>query len=409
MGARNPVLAAAVTALNTAGSLYAKTGRRPISLAPGDLIRSARRRAGSESFGDWDFHASLEQLVESYEAQAHLSLLGRLTVRELLVSLLANLLHLERTRLAEPSIAAAPVAADLFIIGLPRTGTTLLHGLLSQDLDSRTPQTWEVMYPAGDGRSNDEQLRARCDARLRWANRLAPQFKKIHPIAAGLPQECIAITAQVFQSIQFHTTHNVPGYQDWLETKDQDLAYQFHERLLQHLQRDCVSARWVLKAPGHLFALPALLRRYPAARIVQTHRDPLRVMASMASHATVLRTAFSDRVDPHAVAADWAARWGRALDRFLVARDQADPQQFLDVRYEDIEQRPMHVVEQIYDFCGWQLSAPARQRMDDFLAANPKHKHGAHRYSLEAFGLNRQQELQRFHNYCERFAIQPAI
>ena len=408
MDVRNPGLAAAVTALNAFGALYAKTGRRPVSLAPDDLIRAAQRRTGSDSFGDWGFHASLEQLVDSYEGQAHLTLLGRLTVRELLVSLLENLLQLERARLAEPSIAATPVAADLFIIGLPRTGTTLLHGLLAQDPDSRTPHTWEVMYPAGDGRSTAEQLRARCDARLRWANRLAPQFKKIHPIAAELPQECIAITAQVFQSIQFHTTHNVPGYQDWLEAQDQSLAYRFHERLLQHLQRGSATARWVLKAPGHLFALPALLQRYPHTRIVQTHRDPLRVMASMASHATVLRAAFSDRVEPHAVAADWAARWGHALDRFLAARDQADPRQFLDVRYEDIEQRPLHVVEQIYDFCGWPLSTAARQRMDAFLAANPKHKHGVHRYSLEAYGLNRQRELQRFQNYCERFSIQPA-
>jgi hypothetical protein len=408
MGERNPGLAAAVSALNAAGSLLNKTGYRPVSLDPDKLMEAARRRAGAGDFGDWDFQPSLQRLMAAYEAEAHLTMLGRITVRELIVSLLTNLLHMEAQRTRHPAIGDGQLAATLFIAGLPRTGTTLLHGLLAADPASRTPQTWEVMYPAQDHQASDDQLMDRCDGRLRWANRLAPGFKKIHPIAAVLPQECIAITAQVFQSIQFHTTHNVASYQDWLEQQDQALAYRFHRRLLQHLQFRRPVARWVLKAPGHLFALPGLLDEYPQARIVQTHRDPLRVMASMASLATVLRAAFSDRVDPRAIAEDWAERWGRALDHFLKARDQANPGQFLDVRYEDIEQKPMAVVEKIYDFCGWPLSDTARQRMDAFLAANPKNKHGVHRYSLSEYGLSRERELARFENYCDRFSIRTA-
>jgi hypothetical protein len=368
----------------------------------------ARRRAGADDFGAWDFQPSLQRLLQSYQRDAHLTLLGRITVRELLVSLLANLLHMESERAAHPDILRGELSSPLFVVGLPRTGTTLLHGLLAQDPANRTPRTWEVMYPAGHDGASEQQLRARCESRLAWANRLAPRFKKIHPIAADLPQECIAITAQIFQSIQFHTTHNVPGYQDWLEQQDQTLAYRFHHRLLQHLQFHRNGGRWVLKAPGHLFALPALLGQYPGARIVHTHRDPLRVMASMASHATVLRAAFSDQVDPHEIARDWARRWGHALEQFLTARDQADPKQFLDIHYDDIEQRPIATVERLYDFCGWALSDDARQRMQAFLAANPKNKHGVHRYSLDAYGLDRQQELARFKNYCERFSIHPA-
>ena len=168
----------------------------------------------------------------------------------------------------------------------------------------------------GRARSAADVARARSanGTRLDWANRLAPEFMRIHPIAADLPQECIAITAQVFMSIQFHTTHDVPSYQDWFEGTSQDLGFDFHHRFLQHLQAKSPGSRWVLKAPGHLFALEGLLKRYPDARIVHTHRDPLRVMASMASHATVLRRAFSDNADPQRIAADWADRWARALD-----------------------------------------------------------------------------------------------
>jgi hypothetical protein len=162
----------------------------------------------------------------------------------------------------------------------------------------------------------------------------------------------------------------------------------------------------VLKAPGHLFALEGLLKRYPDARIVHTHRDPLRVMASMASHATVLRRAFSDRADPRQIAADWADRWARALDRFLAVRDRAPAEQFLDVDFDAIESDPLGTIERVYDFLGWPVTAEARLRVNAFLAANPKNKHGVHRYTLEQFGLSRTAETARFRAYCERFGIE---
>jgi hypothetical protein len=228
---------------------------------------------------------------------------------------------------------------------------------------------------------------------------------RFHPIAADLPQECIAITAQVFMSIQFHTTHDVAAYQDWFEGASQKLGFDFHHRFLQHLQAKSAGDRWVLKAPGHLFALAGLHERYPDARIIHTHRDPLRVMASMASHATVLRRAFSDSADPQRIAADWADRWARALDTFLAVRDRAPAAQFLDVNFESIEREPLGAVERVYDFLGWTLTSEARAAMQRFLDANPKNKHGVHSYTLEQFGLSRAAETARFRKYCERFRI----
>jgi hypothetical protein len=264
------------------------------------------------------------------------------------------------------------------------------------------------MYPAAS-RSADDVARARAKAgtRLGWADRLAPEFMRIHAIAPDLPQECIAITAQVFMSIQFHTTHDVPSYQDWFENASQRLGFDFHHRFLQHLQAkmDGPETRWVLKAPGHLFALEGLLERYPDARIIHTHRDPLRVMASMASHATVLRRAFSDDTEPTKIAADWADRWARALDKFLDVRDRAAASQFLDVNFESIESDPIGAVERVYDFLNWPLTTEARTAMQNFLAANPKNKHGVHSYTLEQFGLSRTVESLRFRNYRERFRI----
>jgi hypothetical protein len=397
----------AVSALNASGRALRRLGAEPPSLDVEDLLRAARRRAAASDFGAWRFEEPLDRLLKSYRDEAELTTLGRITVRELVVSLLENLLLLEAQRRARPEIEREPVSDPVFIIGLPRTGTTHLHGLVSQDPGNRAPLTWEVMYPAARGARAEEiaPYRARTKQRLDWANRLAPEFVRIHPIGADLPQECIAIHAQIFMGIQFHTTHNVRSYEDWFERNSQDLAYDFHRRLLQHLQANRPGSRWVLKAPGHLFSLGALLRRYPRARIVQTHRDPVRAMASMASHATVLRRAFSDHAHARQIAADWTDRWARALDDFLAARDRFPAAQFLDVSYDTIERAPIEAVERVYGFLGWPLTGEARTAMERFLAANPKDKHGAHRYTLEQFGLDRAAVGQRFRRYCDRFEI----
>jgi hypothetical protein len=412
----------AVRGLNLGGRTLRRLGVDSPALDAESLHRAAYRRAGSSQYGSWDFAEPLERLLKSYRDEAKLTTLGRITVRELLVSLLDNLLRMEAERAANADVERQRIAAPVFIIGLPRTGTTHLHGLISEDPANRAPLTWEVMYPAASRSAGDvARARAQAETRLGWADRLAPEFMRIHPIAADLPQECIAITAQVFMSIQFHTTHDVASYQDWFENASQRLAFDFHHRFLQHQQakttaRDGGSAanagaicglgsRWVLKAPGHLFALEGLLERYPDARIIHTHRDPLRVMASMASHATVLRRAFSDSADPRKIAADWADRWARALEKFLAVRDRAPAAQFLDVNFESIESDPLGAVERVYDFLGWPLTDEARAAMLAFLAANPKNKHGVHSYTLEQFGLDRAAEMRRFRNYCERFRI----
>jgi hypothetical protein len=396
----------AVRGLNLGGRTLRRLGVEPPALDLESLHRAAYRRAGLSSYGAWDFAEPLERLLKSYRDEARLTTLGRITVRELIVSLLDNLLRMEAERAANLAIERQRIAAPVFIIGLPRTGTTHLHGLVSEDPANRAPLTWEVMYPAARRSPHDvARARSQTAARLDWADRLAPEFMRIHPIAPDLPQECIAITAQVFMSIQFHTTHDVASYQDWFEEAPQKLGFDFHHRFLQHLQAKSRGDRWVLKAPGHLFALAGLLERYPDARIIHTHRDPLRVMASMASHATVLRRAFSDDADPKQIAADWADRWARALDRFLAVRDRAPAAQFLDVSFESIERDAIGTVERVYDFLGWPLDATARAAMTRFLAANPKDKHGVHRYTLEQFGLSRATEAARFRTYCERFAI----
>ena len=407
MSLAETLTSAAVGSLNRCGSVLQRAGIATPALRPEALVAAAKRRARLEEFGDWPIEEPLERLLNAYEREAELTTLGRITVRELLVSLLENLLYLEHERQASQNVERQTIDAPVFIIGLPRTGTTLLHGLIAQDPATRTPLTWEVMFPAGYSEAPESigRIRQRTDARLAWANRLAPSFRRIHDIGADLPQECVAIMAQGFASIQFHITHNVPSYQDWFEQEAQELGYAVHFRILQHLQARRAGDRWVLKAPGHLFGLDALLDRYPDARIIQTHRDPLRVIASIASLTTVLRRAFSDSADPKRIAADWCDRWSSALDRCLESRDHRPAERFFDIAYADLVASPLATMERLYDFLGWRLSSEARESMENFLSENPRNKYGAHRYALADFGLDRAVATQRFARYCERFEI----
>jgi hypothetical protein len=397
-------------ALNVAGTGLQRTGLLAgLAIDADVLVRAARARARLDDFGAAPLAEPFERLARATEEESRLTLTGRIAIRSYLIDLLVNRLQLQRDRTKDPRIAAEPITRPVFILGLPRTGTTLLHNLIAQDDAVRVPLTWEVMYPSPPPRAVevDDTRIARCTRALRWLDRLAPDFKRVHPVGALLPQECIAITTHAFASIQFHTTQRVPAYEDWLEQAPMEGAYLCHREFLQQLQRHGGGRRWVLKAPGHLFALDALLAVYPDACLVQTHRDPLRIVGSIASHGVVLRAAFSDAVDPGEVARDWSARWAAALARALRMRDaSAAHGRFLDLRYDEIVRDPIAAVRAIYAHADLELRPEAEQRMRVFMAANPQDRHGPHRYTLEQYGLDRDQEASRYAGYCARFGIE---
>jgi hypothetical protein len=229
----------------------------------------------------------------------------------------------------------------------------------------------------------------------------------MHPMGARLPQECVALTAHDFATMLFSTTYDVPSYQAWLEAADLRWVYAAHRRQLQYLQWRCRGERWVLKSPGHLWALDALLAVYPDASIVQTHRDPLAVVASLASLVNLLRRLGSDRVDAHAIGAEWSARLATGLERAMAVRERGLPAstRVVDVRFGDFMRDEIGTVRAIYEQLGLRLEAEAEARMRRFLAANPRDKHGRHRYTLAAAGLEAATERRRYAAYQDRFRI----
>jgi Sulfotransferase family len=374
------------------------------------VLDKACKRTGLDDFGDDSFREGLGVLLRSYELDAELSFIGRLCVNGDTVRLLSNRLRLVADRRRHPGIGAEVIRRPLFITGLPRSGTTFLHALLAQDPAHRAPQVWEVMHPSPPPEkasyAGDPRIKATA-RQLKLVDILMPDFKKVHLIGARLPQECIAITSHAFRSYSFETMSAVHSYRAWHDRQDKRPEYEFHRQFLQHLQWRCPGQRWVLKAPGHLLALEALLQVYPDAGIILTHRDPLKVLASCASFTEVLRSAFSDGVDRTAMARQVRQRWEEGA-RLAVRHRQAGNlrQQLFDVQYLELVRNPMAMVRRIYEHFDLELTPAAATAMQRFLAENPQNKGGVHRYTLEAFGLNPEEERRRFQAYVDCFGIE---
>lgn len=379
------------------------------SFDPDRLIQKARHGTGLKDFGDDALRESITRLFDSYRLESSLTPIGRIAMLRDASRLLETRLRLNAFWREHPSISEQPIRRPVFITGIPRSGTTLLHGLLAQDTANRAPLTWEVMFPLpAPPAARDRDARIRRTARmLKWMDRLAPRFRAVHPLGATLPQECIAITSYTFQSPQFHTICNTPSYEAWRSRRECCPEYAFHRQFLQHLQWCRPDERWVLKAPSHLCTLDALLAAYPDAAIVQTHRDPVAVIGSVASLTELLYGAFSHRVDRAAIGREALEHWSDALGRAdrVRATTSGVEGRFLDVRYHDLVADPLRAVRTLYEGLGMELMADTERRMRRFLDDNPKGRYGKHRYSLTRFGLDAAEVSERFPEYRERYEV----
>jgi hypothetical protein len=394
-----------VRIINGCGTLLDKSRipRAPVRAV--DLIETAKRRCGLDDFGGGDFFEGLSRLLDSCQRESQLNLIGRIVLRTDLMRILCLRLFMQRDRQAYPSIVRQEIREPLFIVGLPRSGTTLLHTLLAVDPEHRVPLTWEVMTPSPPTRDNEKRRVQRAVQSCNCFNWLAPTFRHVHPVGAELPQECVSLMAPTFMSDQFDAMYYVPSYRAWFFRQDLRPAYEYHRHFLQHLQVRQSARRWVLKAPTHMFALAALLGIYPDALFVQTHRAPLDAMASVSSLITILRRVFSDAVDPLLVCREAIDYWSKTLDRFLGERERLVEHRICDVNYAEILTDPLAAVRRIYAHFGWSLSQKVEQQMRRTLASQPQERYRLHRYDLSQFGVQETESAARFAAYCDRFGL----
>jgi phytoene dehydrogenase-like protein len=378
-------------------------------LAPESLVAEARARTRLFDFGDESFRPALDALVASLDAEAGLSAQGRGLVRERLTGSLEVRLGLEDHCRRHPAILDEAVRAPVVVVGLPRTGTTLLHRLLACDRRFHHAAWWETRFPLPlpDEGPRAERRIARAQAEVARMVAAMPALLAIHPLDATAADEELLLLEHSFQSTMPESYAHVPGYARWLAAQDQTPAYLYLRRLLQLLQwqqrrRGVVAERWVLKTPHHLHHLDLLFRVFPDARVILTHRDPVETIPSLASFVHALRGLHAARPDPVETGRHWSAKMAASLARAMALRDAMPPERFVDVRFEDTVARPLAVVEDVYRALGLPRSDEARRAMRVWLDANPRDARAPHGYAPETFGLTRAGLARDFAAYRAR-------
>ena len=372
------------------------------------LREAAEQKAGHGDYGSESYRAALEPLLYSIEHESALNALGRREMWDRIVGALANRLTVRGWEKANPELASAPVVAPVIILGLPRTGSSILHETLAAAPGLRTPLIWEVrdyslVHQVQDARS-DERIR-KIDAEIERKKEVAPGYAAIHYEDALIPMECVALTILDLVSTQFSTIAWAPTYRRYLTSQDGRETYRWHQRAVRYLQARTPGKRWVLKAPMHSLYIEALLETYPDAKVVQTHRHPAKVIGSQVSLNDTLRRAWSDAVDIKAQAPLDAAYTAEAIRRavaYRVRRPQ-EAARFHDVAFAHFMADQAGTLERIFKHCGMDFTDAARAATLGYLEDRPREKYGRHDYALEQFGLTPEALAPLFAEYLERY------
>jgi hypothetical protein len=374
------------------------------------ILAEAQRRTGLSDFGDPAFREPFERLLRSLREEARLNAVGRAMQFERNVGLLVNRLRTEQGYARHPEIEDERIDRPLVIVGLARTGTTMLHRMMASDprwlallwYESRNP----APFPDSERSTIDPRI---TDAEAEVAMMLegSPDLIAVHPMDAHAPDEEIMLVEHAFTSWNPEAFCRVPGYSAYLDAIDLAPGYRYLLRLLKFLQwqkrrRGKTATRWVLKAPYHLGSLDAMFAVLPDARVVMTHRDPVQTVPSFASMIRALYVLGSDSVDPLEIAAHWGEKWSHALERAIAARATREDR-FLDVHYSELVADPMAQVARIYAHAGLELTAEAQAQMRQWAVENERDRRPVHAYTLEEFGYTQDGLRRDFAAYCERF------
>ncbi|HIF94889.1 MAG: sulfotransferase [Myxococcales bacterium] len=369
------------------------------------LIETARANTGLRDFGEGDFESGLEKIVHALENEALLSDLGRVVWQNRLLGLLTQRLHVEDWYRRHPEIEDQQIKAPIFIVGLPRTGTTALSHLFACDPAIRSLRVWESAEPTpppeASTHTSDPRI-ARAAAQIAALRLLSPDLAAMHEDTPTGPTEHQDLLGMSFCTNHFLGMAWMPSYAKWYYDCNMVEAYAYHRRVLKLLQWHCPPTLWHLKSPSDSFALDAIVQTYPDARFVMTHRDPSRVLASVCSLISTVQEMTGGRPDPSALGEAELGGWVLAIQRSLRERDEVAKSHFVDLHFHELLDDPLAAIESTYAELGMPLSKAAREAFQAHIAANPRGKHGEHQYALSEWGLDDATVRRAFDFYIDR-------
>jgi len=381
------------------------------------MLDTARKQTGLSDFGDERFLEPMRVLIRSLEQEADLNPLGRFMTRANILRILKHRLLAEDLCKRHPEILERTIADPVVVVGPARSGTTRLHRLLAADERFLHLKSWEsvnpVPYPesfaARDKRGEDTDPRITgIEQGLKAVLYMAPQMNAVHPLGTFEVEEEIGLIQHSFASQLWEVQAHIPTFAEWLMSHDQTYAYEYMVKLMKIIgwyRNDPEDKPWILKTPQYMQDLDCLLKVFPGARLICSHRDPVKVIGSVCSLTWNAIVRDSDSVTPDWIGEEWLNKSERMLSKTIAIRDQLPAEQQYDVQYADITADWQHAVQGIYDFLGIPLTDGALAGMQGWLNSNAQHKHGAHKYQLEDFGLSAERVEQRLRFYREKFDI----
>ncbi|MGO4203583.1 sulfotransferase [Rhodococcus sp. TAF43] len=369
-----------------------------------DLHASATRMTGLTDFGVDDYTEALGVLLDSYARDEDLTPFGSKISRVFLRGALVARLLSEAAWKQFPEHADVQIERPIFVTGLPRTGTTALHRLLTVDPAHQGLEMWLTEMPQPrpprDTWDSNPVFQA-IEQQFSQHHVDHPEFMGVHYMSAGEVEECWQLLRQTFKSVSYECLANLPTYSTWLQGQDWTNAYARHKKNLQLIGLPDRDRRWVLKNPSHLFALDELMAVYPDALIVQTHRPPSTIIPSMCSLAEHATEGWSNTFRGEVIGRGQLDLWARGLEDFTAARAKYDPAQFIDVDYRDFVADPLGTVEKIYSQFSIPMSDQAHREMEDMHSeSHSGNRKPAHRYTLEEYGLTAEEVDERFGDYA---------
>ncbi len=384
-----------------------------VSFDVDSLVAEARAKTGLVDLGADPWREALTVLAASLDREAKLHEVGRMVQRTRLVDSLAVRLTLVEACKRNPEILREEIVDPLVIVGLARTGTTMLHRLISSDAGLYSARWFEVRFPAPfagwDWRGPDPRI-AEAHAQVKLILETMPVLAAIHPWDAEGPDEEIMLMEHSFISHVPESSANLPTYRAWIDRQDHRAVYAFLKKLLQYLQwqkkrRSERAERWVLKAPTHQGTLDLLFETFPGAVVIHTHRDPLETIPSVASMYFSLWGLNTDAPDPLEIGRQVLDRYSRAAERSIDLREKLPRERFVDVSYREVARDPIGAVKSIYARAGRALTPAAEAAMRAWVAKNPREHRPPHEYTADKFGLTRERIERACPRYRARFIL----
>jgi len=369
---------------------------------------AATHLTGLDDFGSPDYLEALRVLLKAYDEEATFSEAGRLGTVGTLINCLIGRLCSEEGWKQHPECLQHAIEQPIVILGLPRTGTTVLHKLLACDPANQALEYWLGCYPQPrpprQTWANHEHYR-RAAEQLDAIYKAKPEVKKIHYMKADEADECRLLLMQDFANVTLQSNATVPSYEQWLYKADMTMAYVRYRDNLKLIGANTPEKHWVLKDPSHMWAMDILLDTFPDVCVVQTHRDACKSIPSVCSLVYEMRCLSEPKVSPALIGEQQAAQWHKVMSQTLEVRRRRGEDNFYDVRFDDFVSDPLNVVRGLYAHLGREFTPDAEKAMARFLAENPQGKHGAHAYRVEQFGLSEAGLAEQFEDYNKAFGF----